>query len=59
LTPDEFREARGRLGLTQKGIARELKMGKHAWQSVSDWERGVRPIPGPVSVAVALMLEKM
>jgi DNA-binding transcriptional regulator YiaG len=59
VTPADLRDARGRLGLTQKGLAKALNMGVHGWQSVSRWERDDSTVPGPVSVAVALMLEKM
>jgi hypothetical protein len=27
-------------------------MGKSGHQTISDWERGLRPIPGPVQVAM-------
>lgn len=54
----DLRNARRRLGLTQHGLASALSMGKHGWQSISAWERGERPIPGPAQVALKLMLEK-
>ena len=52
----EFRSARKRLGLTQKGLASALRMGTHGWQSISKWERDGGTVPGPVQVAVELML---
>ena len=56
MTPEQFRAARKTLGLTQKGLAVELRMGKHGWQSISKWECGDNPVPGPVEVALELML---
>jgi transcriptional regulator with XRE-family HTH domain len=58
LTPAELRAARKALGLTQKGLAEKLSMGKHGWQSISKWEsdRNTQGVPGPVKTAVELML---
>ena len=62
MTPEQFRTAREQIGyarglgrkLTQKELAKLLKMGKHGWQNISKWEsdkfEGV--IPGPVQVAL-------
>lgn len=58
MTPADLRAARKRLGLTQKGLAGALRMGTHGWQSVSKWENDASTVPGPVSVAVQLMLER-
>lgn len=58
MTPADFRTARKRLKLTQKGLAERLRMGKWGWQSVAKWERGEIPVPGPVQVALELMLAK-
>lgn len=60
LKPAELRTARKRLGLTQKGLAEALQMGKHGWQSISAWESDTDPrqAPGPVKVAIELMLER-
>jgi DNA-binding transcriptional regulator YiaG len=59
MTPAEFRTARKALGLTQKGLAEALRMGKHGWQTISKWESddfdGV--IPGPVQVALECLLK--
>lgn len=60
VTPADLKAARSALGLTQHAMARELRMGKSGWQSVNAWEKGHRPIPGPVQVAVEAMIkEKM
>lgn len=56
LTPDVFRNARKSLGHTQHAMAEALRMGKHGWQSISAWETGKTPIPGPVSLAVECLL---
>lgn len=57
MTPDDFRAARKQLGLTQHQLAERLLMGAHGWQSVSAWERGERPIPGPVQVAMECLVK--
>lgn len=50
-----FRECRTALGFTQAALAAELLVGARA---VRYWEGGDRQIPGPVWVALILMLEK-
>jgi len=47
MTPDQVRDARKALGLTQTQLARVMKLRGNA--SVSDWETGVRNI-GPCYV---------
>jgi DNA-binding transcriptional regulator YiaG len=56
LSPADLRAARKRLGLTQHGLAGALRMGKNGWQSVSRWEQDESTIPGPVQVAVEMLL---
>jgi transcriptional regulator with XRE-family HTH domain len=54
----DLRAARKRLGLTQKGLAKALRMGEHGWQSISKWEsdNNERGVPGPVQATVELLL---
>lgn len=58
MTPADLRTARKTLGLTQHGLAEALRMGKWGFQSVAKWEKGEIPVPGPVQVAVELMVER-
>mgnify|MGYP000246398163 CR=1 FL=1 len=58
LTPADLRTARKALGLTQHGLAKVLRMGKSGWQSVVRWEKDGGTVPGPVQVAVGLMLQR-
>lgn len=58
MTPAEFRAARKTLGHTQKGLSIALRMGKHGWQSISKWERGETPVPGPVSLALEQLVNQ-
>jgi hypothetical protein len=58
MTPNQFRAALRTLGLTYHTAAEELRMGKWGYQTVGKWARGEQPIPGPVQVAVELMLER-
>jgi len=53
----DFRVARSVLGHTQHAMAAALGMGKHGWQSISKWETGKTPIPGPVAIAVRCLVE--
>lgn len=56
MTPAELRTARARLGLTQHGLAKALRMGKNGWQSISRWEQDGNTVPGPAQVAIELLL---
>ena len=56
MAPADLRTARKALGLSQKELAKALRMGEHGWQSVSRWERDGSSIPGPAQVAVECLL---
>lgn len=58
MTPIDFRNARKALGLSQKEMAKALRMGTHGWQSISKWESDSfeGSIPGPVQVAMECLL---
>lgn len=58
MTADEFRAALVRLDLSHHQAAERLGMGRHGWQSVRDWARGDRDVPGPVALALQLLLER-
>ena len=49
MTSAELKEARLRLGLTQKQMADALATPFRTYQ---DWERGVSRIPGTVAMAI-------
>jgi DNA-binding transcriptional regulator YiaG len=55
VSPLEFKAARLALGLSQKEMAEALRVAGEA--TIRSWESGRRPISGPVSVAVELMLK--
>ena len=55
MTGKELRQIRKRLGLSQSQLAKVMET---TVTSVARWERGERPISGPVSVLVKLLLEK-
>jgi DNA-binding XRE family transcriptional regulator len=50
MTPNEFRERRRRLALTQEGLARKLGV---ALTTVARWERGEHTPPAWLDVAMA------
>lgn len=56
MTPDDFREARRKLGLTASKLATALELGADGGRTVRRWEHGERGIPGPVAVALRYML---
>lgn len=56
MTAIEFSDARRRLGLTQHALALALQISTAG--TVYRYESGRRPIPGPVAVALQMMLEK-
>lgn len=56
MSPADFKAARLRLGMTQAQFARALKLGRTGERSVRRYEDGERRVPGPVEVAVGMML---
>ena len=57
MTPADLLAARQRLGLTAADLGRALEMGgRDPGRFVRDWEKGAHPIPGPVAVAVRLLV---
>ncbi|PYJ10759.1 MAG: hypothetical protein DMF06_04980 [Verrucomicrobia bacterium] len=58
LTPEQVREARAALGMTQQQLADALLLdSKYSRDTVRNWENGNRRCPGPESVAIQLMLK--
>lgn len=59
MTPADLRNARKALGLTQSGLAKALRLSeKNGDRSVRIWETEGNTVPGPVQVAVELLLEQ-
>jgi transcriptional regulator with XRE-family HTH domain len=56
MTGQQFLDARTKLGLTQRAMAGALRLGSHGWQTISGWENGHKPVPGPVQLAVEHLL---
>lgn len=53
MKPDEIRALRKRLGLTQTGLGRWLRLGgAQPGHTVRMWESGKRPPSGPVLVCL-------
>ena len=55
MTGRRFRTIRRALGLSQSQLAKVLKVWPN---TIALWDRGENPIPGPVEVAMDLLLEK-
>lgn len=59
MTPAELRAARKQMNLTQSALAKALRLSeKNGDRSVRIWERDGNTVPGPVQVAVEMMLER-
>lgn len=58
MTPKTFKETRNALGLTQRGLARLFRMGKHGWRNVQRWEAGVQDIPGWAGLVMELLYSR-
>jgi DNA-binding transcriptional regulator YiaG len=56
MLPDDVRDARRAMGLTQHDLAVLLRMGGDGKRAVRRWEAGDRHISGPASVAIEAML---
>lgn len=56
MMPDDVRDARRSMGLTQHDLAVLLRMGGDGKRAVRRWETGDRHISGPASVAIEAML---
>ena len=58
MTPKQLKSARKKLGLSARGLARELGMtGMWDDRSVRRWESGQHPVPEDVATKVKGMLE--
>lgn len=55
MTAAELKKAQATLGLTNQQLADALKVSLRA---VEMWRQGARPIPGPVEVAITMMLNQ-
>ena len=58
MTPDQIKEARLRLGLTQTQLAKRLRMKGDGARQIRAWESGEYPITGPASLAIEYMLKE-
>lgn len=64
MTPEEFKQARRKLGLSLSQVAELLQLGnednperwKEAARTIRRWEAGQRDIPGPVAVIMRWLL---
>lgn len=56
VTPNQFKEARCKLGFTQLEMGVALRLTGDQARTVRRWEAGEREISGPVSLAVEYLL---
>ena len=57
MTAAELKAARRDLGLSARGLALALQVSDG--RTIRRWEAGENPVPGPVAVAVRLMLAEL
>jgi len=57
MTPQQFKDARHKLGLSAQGMANALGMSTSSGRTVRRWEAGDRDIPGPVIRVIGFLLE--
>ncbi len=56
MKPCEVKTARQKLGMTQRQLAETLRVGSEA--VIRSWESGRRPISGPATVAIEMLLQR-
>ena len=57
LTPDDVKEARAFLGMTQQQLADAMLLdSKYSRDTVRSLESGMRPCPGPESIAIQFLV---
>jgi DNA-binding transcriptional regulator YiaG len=56
MSPDDVRDARKALGVSQAGLAELLRAGKNGDRQVRRWEDGDLTVSGPASVAIEALL---
>jgi DNA-binding transcriptional regulator YiaG len=54
MTPEEFKEARNRFGLSQNDIARIFDLGSD--RIVRRWEEGEKELPGSVKLLMEIVV---
>lgn len=59
MTAGELKAARQRLGMSARQLARALKLGPHGERSIRRYEDGEREVPGPVEVAIRMMVDSV
>jgi len=58
MTPDQIRQVRRALGLSQAELAKVLRMSPDSGRTIRRWESGETPITGPASLALEMLAEK-
>ena len=58
MTAKQFRQNLNALGLEPKAAARALRMGRDGTTTIRSYLDGSVPVPGPVAVAIELMVER-
>ena len=55
-TPESIKAARAQMGLTQRELAKALRLRDNGERQVRRWEDGDVPISGPASLAIEALL---
>lgn len=56
MTPEQFKEARNKMGFTQSRLATEWSMGKNGARTIRRWEAGDIPVNPIAAYCIDLML---
>lgn len=57
MTPDQFKNARQSLGLSQRDLAAEWGMGTNGERTIRRWETGVVPVNPIAAYCISLMID--
>ncbi len=55
MTQDELRRIRMSLNMSQRQLARALRLGPNGDRTIRRWEQGEYPVTGPASLALEYM----
>ena len=59
MTPQQFKDARNRLGYSQADLAHEWDMGEHGGRTIRRWESGERPMNPVAAYALQMMIDTL
>lgn len=52
MTPDDVRRIRMKFGMSQRELAKAIRLGDNGDRTIRRWEAGAIPVTGPASLAL-------